>query len=64
MYDYLENQSGMVDLTERAGGKLGGFPTLIMDTPGMYILCGFFLQNLHEDNKPEDISNYGNPTLA
>ena len=32
--------------------------------PGTRGLCGFFLQILHKDDKPANIADYGNPTLA
>ena len=32
--------------------------------PGMRGICGFFLQRLHEDTNPADITDYGNTTLA
>ena len=62
--DHLENHSYMVNLTENVGGKLYSVPSLIVSMPGMRSLCGFFLQSLHEENKPDDIDDYGNPTLA
>ena len=54
----------MVNLTENVRGKLYSVPSLIVSMPGMRVLCGFFLQSLHEDNKPDNIEDYGNPTLA
>ena len=54
----------MVNLTERVGDKLDGFPSSIMAKPGMRGLCSFFLQSLHEDDAPYDITYYGKPNLA
>ena len=54
----------MVDITKHAGGKMDGAPTCIVATLVMHGLCGFFFQSAHKDNKPADISDYANPTLA
>ena len=54
----------MVDMTERAGGKLDGIPDSIVTMPGMHILYGFFLQSSHKDNKPAVIADSTNPTLG
>ena len=54
----------MVDMTERARGKLDGVPASIVTTPGMRGLCNFLLQISHEEDNPDEISSYGNPTLA
>ena len=64
MYDHLDHHSDMVDMTEHSEGKLDGVPVSIVATPGMRSLCGFFLQSSHEDDKPADIVDYGNSTLA
>ena len=64
MYDHLEHHSDMDDMTEHAAGKLDGVPASIVATPDTRSLCGFFLQILHKDVKPDNISNYGNPILA
>ena len=58
------HHSDMVNLTERSGGSLGGVPASIVATLGIRGLCGFFLKSAHEDDKPSNISDYGNPTLA
>ena len=54
----------MVDLTEHAEGKLDGVITSIVATPDMRGLCGFFLNILHEDDNPDEIDDFGNPTLG
>ena len=54
----------MVNINERSGGNLGGVPASIVATLGIRGLCGFFLKSAHEDDKPSNISDYGNPTLA
>ena len=64
MFDHLEHHSNMVNLTKRAGGKIDGVTALIVATSVMNGFCGFFLHIAHEDDKPADISDYANPTLA
>ena len=61
---HLKHQYDMVNLTKLARGNLDGVPTLIVVTTGMRGLCGFFPQIVHEDDKPVEITDYGNPTLA
>ena len=51
-------------MTEHSTGNLGGVPTLIVATLGMHGLCGLLLQSAHEENKPAEITDYENPTLA
>ena len=64
VFDHLNNHSDMIDLNERAGGKLDSVTDSIMATPGMRGLWDFFLKSFHEDDKPAGVPNYGNPTLA
>ena len=54
----------MIDLIERAGGKLDGVLASIVATPVMRGLCVLFLKSSHEDDNPADISDYANPTLS
>ena len=58
------HHSHMVDLTERARGKLYVVPASIVTTLGMRGLCGLFFHRTHKDNKTSEISDYTNPTLV